>query len=112
MPIKVTDLEPGDRVLLNAPKSRTATHREAIFMGLAPSALALMKDASIFIAAGEALTVEFLDSSRCWAGFQFFIGDAGTKFCCGFAVDPDGSLRDDSGMRVFIERRLGRTAVG
>jgi len=34
MPLKVTDLKPGDRVLLNCPKSRVTAKREAVFEGI------------------------------------------------------------------------------
>jgi hypothetical protein len=127
MPLKVTDLKPGDRVLLNCPKSRLMTKREAVFEGLYHSLQDAMADGPPGVLMIGKATEEFLRSgAQGWAGFLFqvtrepvlhirhpdgtfdeFPNLTGEMSLRGaFVVEPDGSLREEEGRRIFIERRV------
>jgi hypothetical protein len=57
-------------------------------------------------------TIEFLKSGDgLWAGFLFGSSEWG-DFRAAFKVEPDGSLRDEEGRRIYVERRLGRVQTG
>jgi hypothetical protein len=107
MPVPVADLKPGDRVVLNCPKSRVMQKREAQFEGIFSS----IEDA---LARGDAMlmgtsTMGFL-SGRAWARFLFGRATDGSGIDVdavgAFVVEPDGGLREEHGMRIFIERRM------
>jgi len=117
MPLRVEDLHPGDRVLLNCPKSRVQTKREAVFEGTYDS----FEQAAM---TGHAFTVwdarEHVPGRR-WARFLLQTVEADVVHCGGaefrtaagvadlmiaLAIEPDGSMRDDDGRGVFIERRM------
>lgn len=109
MPLLVADLKLNDRVLLNCPKSQIATHRQAVFQGVfesLPEAMAeSLRRGSIGI---EYLpcsaTPEFLNG-RHWA--RFLMGTLGnTELIGAFAIQPDGTLKDETGRSIFIERRV------
>ncbi len=65
MPLSVLDLQPGDRVILNCPKARLATKREAIFEGIYSSAqtAGTVDDATAVLI--SAPSEEFLASGTC-----------------------------------------------
>jgi|SRR5579863_151170 len=104
MPLTITDLKPGDRVVLNCPKARTAQHKEAQFEGVFRSFQEMIKVGTADLTVISEPTVEYLQSERLWARFRMFTG-ASWELLAGFAVNPDGSLRDDEGRRITIERR-------
>ena len=132
MPLRITDLAPGDRVILNCPKSRVAQKREAQFEGIYHSLQDAMTGYDILLAGTS--TAEFLESGGTlgWAAFLFQVSaeplvrvrnpdgsptyipnPSGSMELRGaFVVEPDGSLREEEGRRIFIERRLGRVGVG
>jgi hypothetical protein len=103
MPIKLTDLKPGDRVMLNCPKARTQPRREAIFEGIFESVAAAAADSEI-MAVGEN-TAAFLASGNGWAR-SLLQTEGHFRLAIGFRIEPDGSLREEDGRRIFIERRL------
>jgi hypothetical protein len=107
MPFKITDLTPGDRVILNCPKSRVATHRQAQFEGIFQSLEDAMRreaaEGRLAYLAGSA-TAEFLNS-RPWARF-LMQSRSSVELIGAFAVQPDGTLKDEEGRSIFIERRV------
>jgi hypothetical protein len=109
MPIKVTELQAGDRVVLNCPKSRVTVKRNAEFEACYRTVDEMVEkhDATLITKA----TVEFLKSGGLWASFLFSSNDA-IDLRCGFRVEPDGTMRDDEGRLVYVERRLGRVQAG
>ncbi len=132
MPLKITDLQPGDRVILNCPKARVSRQREAQFEGLFRSvAEAMTKIGDGALIMGPE-TAKFLEEGGLWAAFLLQtrtdpvvrlrhvdgshddIPNLGGEIAlrAAFVVEPDGSLREEEGRRVFIERRLGRVGVG
>lgn len=109
MPIRVTDLKPGDRVVLNCPMARVP-HRTAQFEGVYPSAA----EAARTVAAGHDLTIlagkEFPAEGR---HAVFLLSTVGSQELRGsFAVTPDGNLQDDDGRTIYVEQRLGRPNQG
>ncbi len=128
MPIAITDLTPGDRVVLNCPKARGGqTHREAQFEGIFTSIDEAMRKTEIGMLLMGPSTAEFLSTGQAWARFLLqtvsgptrvleypgggavrglpdFAGS--TVLTAAFRIEPDGSLREEEGRRIFIERRL------
>jgi hypothetical protein len=109
MPIPVTDLQPGDRVVLNCPKSRVTAKRQAQFEGIYSSLADAMNGATILIAGTG--TADFLEQSGRFAGFLFGRMD-NRDLRMALAIDPDGSLRDEEGRKIYVEQRLGRVNRG
>jgi hypothetical protein len=128
MPLKVTELQPGDRVVLNCPKARGNQKREAQFKGIYHSIDDAMKADNCDVLAMGPMTEKFLSSGgRRWAAFllqtttgpgQLMTYPGGdpvaglppfpgaTRLTAAFVVEPDGGMREEQGRRVFIERRL------
>jgi hypothetical protein len=127
MPIRVTDLKPGDRVVLNCPKARRNSKREAQFEGIfesmddamnhggkAPDVLLMEHATEAFLA--QKVWARFLLQTVSESGqvLRYPGGDAMnlpkfagiTELSAAFLVEPDGSLREEEGRRVFIERRV------
>lgn len=121
-------------MILNCPKSKVATHRQAEFIGVfkkLEEALDKEPGTALLVDVG---TLEFIKSGKDgpWAGFIFqtssdpvvrirnpngsyseFPNPAGKFDLRGaFVVEADGSLREEDGRRVFIERRVGRAQRG
>lgn len=110
MPLKIQDLQPGDRVILNCPKAKTATQREAEFEGIFASVEDAVRRGDRALLMGTT-TADFLNAGNPWA--RFLMGVRGGLDVVGtFVVEDDGCLRDEEGHRIFIERRLGRVGVG
>jgi hypothetical protein len=134
VPVKLADLRPGDRVILNCPKSKVATHRQAEFIGVFKTlgeALDKEPGTALLVDVG---TLEFIKSGKggLWAGFVFqtssdptvrirrgdgtydeFLNPTGRMEMRGaYVVEADGSLREEEGRRIFIERRVGRVERG
>jgi hypothetical protein len=107
MPLKVTDLQRGDRVLLSCPESRVALRREAQFEGIFASVADQLERGNIQALLMGRDTADFLNGGKPWACFQFRAGTV-----CSFLVEADGDLRDQTGLRIFIEQRLGRVGMG
>jgi hypothetical protein len=98
--IDVHDLSPGDRVVLNCPKSRIMPKRQAEFRALARN-LSELPDGDLVSRPGRL----FLESAAEWA--VFLLGEVeGARLLGLFAVDSDGGLREEEGRRIFIERRV------
>jgi hypothetical protein len=135
MPVLVTDLTPGDRVMLNCPKARgNQTKRVAQFDGIFGSldeamtasggvcALLTQRDTEAFIAAGGRFAKFLLQTAAESTPILEYPGGgairglpelpAGTQLIAAFVIEPDGSLRDEEGRRIYIEQRLGRAAQG
>jgi hypothetical protein len=126
MPIPVTDLKPGDRVILNCPKARRQVKREAQFSGMFESfeaasaidAVMIVREAAMrFISSGGPAWARFLlqtvsGGNRIleYPGGGVIQGlpevNGETLLLAVFAVEPDGSMREEFGRRIFIERRL------
>jgi hypothetical protein len=123
MPLHVADLTAGDRVVLNCPKSRGLAKREAQFKGVFKTLHEALReyDGALVLAGSEREALLNLDGAV--AAFVLQTGDPATfKYPSGetlevpFAgtseltltlrIKPDGSLHDETGMRVFIERRM------
>jgi hypothetical protein len=127
MSLLVSDLKPGDRVLLNCPKSKMQTRREAVFEGVKDR----RQVAQAVWTAGSAVTGRDwrrqFDRQECFAIFllqtmgpgaslDFLNADgeripmparmAITELRGLFAVREDGTMFDDENRTVFIERRL------
>lgn len=117
--ISVFELRPGDRVILNCPKARRITKRQAEFVGLFEGEMAL--------AAGNDLVVgRFRPGNHIWAKFLMQTATGGqiveypgggavagvppfagvTALFAGFVVEQDGGMREEDGRRVFIEQRF------
>jgi hypothetical protein len=112
MAIPVTDLAPGDRVILNCPKARIPK-RQAQFQGLYNSTLEMIDAA--FPADGDRLAI-FADpippdEGQEWAAFLFWASDS-QEMRGAFAVQPDGNLLDEEGRKIYVEQRLGRANQG
>jgi hypothetical protein len=107
MPLRITDLQPGDRVVLNCPKSRVSVKREAVFEGIFESLdQTISKERTggrAAYLAGSA-TAEFL-GSRPWARF-LMQSRSGVDLIGAFAIQDDGTLKDEEGRSIFIERRV------
>jgi hypothetical protein len=132
--IPVTDLQPGDRVILNCPTARAgATKREAQFECIFRSVGEAMDKNGIDALLVGPSTLEFLSAGPAWAKFLLqtstgpaqileypgggpvaglppFSGE--TALSAAFLIEPDGGLREEEGRRIFIERRLGRNTQG
>ena len=128
MPVSVTDLKPGDRVVLNCPKARGQAKREAVFQGIFRSvAEAMASEPSIDAMIMMPQTEAFLSQGTAWARFllQTISGpmqileypgggaikgmpshDGPTALMAAFLIEPDGGLREEEGRRIFIERRV------
>jgi len=129
MPLKVTDLKPGDRVLLNCPKSRVTAKREAVFEGIFASlSEAQERTGTVHIDLVDDTAFAFLSHGKTWARFLFqrvgpgecvnlrradgsitalgLAPGCSTDLVGAFLVEPDGSLREEEGRRIFIERRI------
>jgi hypothetical protein len=102
--MKVTDLKPGDRVMLNCPKA-AKTHRQAIFQGIYRSVEEAMSAGNESALLVGAETEKFLREGGSWARFLLQTLD-GVSLGAAFVVETDGSLREEMGRRIFIERRL------
>ena len=136
MSISVLDLKPGDRVILNCPKARMQTHREAQFEGI----FLTMKDAIadrtktgvVNILEQRAPETEAFHANAEGRRFARFLlqstsdpnavlrtagGDvlrlppdhvpgALVELVCAFHVEADGCLREGEGRRIFVERRV------
>lgn len=128
MSIDVRELQPGDRVVLNCPKARNNSKQEAQFEGIFPTAAAAMEEGSVtkwrLIQRG---TEAFMAVAGQWARFLLATAPAGSdrifetpggqalpmpatalprQLYAVFIVEVDGGLREEGGMRIFIERRL------
>lgn len=128
MSIDVRELQPGERVVLNCPKARNYSKKEAQFEGLFDTAEAAMEDGSIIkdqlIQRG---TDAFMATPGQWARFLLQSVPAGADTILRtpdgqalplsrtglprqlygvFIVEADGGLREEEGRRIFIERRL------
>lgn len=109
MPLNITDLKVGDRVILNCPKA-TKPRREAQFEGIYHSIGDAISSLDALVLPGA--TAEFLASGALgWAGFLLQT-KGGVSLHAGFRIEPDGGLREEEGRRIFIERRVGRVGVG
>jgi hypothetical protein len=124
MPVPVTDLKPGDRVLLNCPKARGQAKREAQFKGIYKSITDTLSEYDATAILRGPGTDALFESGQAVAGFILQTGDPATfLYPSGEAlhaphaggtsdltlvlrIEPDGSLREETGMRVFIERRM------
>jgi hypothetical protein len=127
MPIDVRQLQPGERVVLNCPKARFEQKREALFEGIFRS----IKEAAARSVAegridllGGSTAAAFLNGGQPWARFLFqrvaggglrmrqpdgtrvTLPEGITELVGAFAVEADGTLRDETGRRIFIERRV------
>lgn len=107
MSLRVDDLAPGDRVILNCPSSRIMRKRDAIFEGVFENMSDQVGDRSAALMSPA--TYKFLEGKR-WARFMFSRhcneGPLDFDVMGAFAVDADGGLRDQTGVRLFIERRM------
>jgi NADPH:quinone reductase-like Zn-dependent oxidoreductase len=110
LPIHVNDLKPGDRVVLNCPKSQRDSKREAIFKGVYASHAAAIAELAFTHPGGMKIYTppSILTQRLPVAAFLLQSADrAGMVLVWGaFTVQPDGSLREDQGLRVFIEQRV------
>ena len=108
MSLRVDELAPGDRVILNCPSSALMRKREAQFEGVYATLAEAIDDAEHLAHFMKASTRAFLEGQRI-ARFLFRRGaEGGIAFdIMGvFAVDNDGGLRDQTGKRLFIERKM------
>ncbi len=132
MPLKVTDLKPGDRVMLNCPKSRLMAQREAEFEGIYPSIADAMNNTGLGVIVMGSGTQAFLNEGKLWAAFLFQTSrdpvvrlrhsDGSfneipnpVKYLVlrgAFQVEPDGTLREEEGRRIYIAYRLPRPTQG
>jgi hypothetical protein len=106
MSLRVEDLAPGDRVVLNCPSSRLMRKRDAIFEGVFDDMSNRVGDRSAALMG--AATYQFLDGKR-WARFMFSRFNEGKldfDVLGAFVVEPAGGLRDENGVRIFIERKM------
>ena len=105
--ISVRDLKPGDRVILNCPKSRATQRHMARFEGIfdAPDAMASER----YLLLMSAGTLAFISAGP-WAAFFLRRGGVEDTFFA-FRVEEDGALREEEGKRVVVERRV-TVAVG
>ncbi len=106
MSLRIDDLAPGDRVILNCPSSRIMKKREAIFEGVFEDMADQVGDRSAALMSPA--TYKFLEGKR-WARFMFSHSEEGPlnfDIMGAFAVDRDGGLRDQNGVRLFIERKM------
>jgi hypothetical protein len=117
--------------MLNCPKSRMQAKREAEFRGCFGSLAEASDDALIIT---DAKTSGFPTEGKLWAAFLLQTAPAydgkvrirhadGTadeiptlscevELRAAFVVDADGSMHDDEGRRLYVERRLARPGVG
>jgi hypothetical protein len=114
-PLTIDQLSEGDRVLLNCPKSPVGK-REALFLRITtwgeerprhqidvspvPGNYAPSQKLAVFqlqVGHGRVVTAR--------AGVQVD-GDSLKILTGGFAIQQDGTLKDDEGRAVFIERRV------
>lgn len=126
MPLSITDLHAGDRVVLNCPHARHHAKREAIYEGLIGRHEAItfiylsgghvtgrdwvrqfaeVEQFAMFlmqvVGPGEALDLVMDDGKR-----QPLPATATTALRALFGVRPDNTLYDDEQRTVFIERRV------
>jgi hypothetical protein len=110
MSLRIDELAPGDRVILNCPSSRIMKKRDAVFEGVFNTLEAAMDAGEQPLHVAHRRTFEFLKGERV-ARFLFRRGDTtegGIAFDImgAFAVDRDGGLHDENGVRLFIERKM------
>jgi hypothetical protein len=129
MPVRIEDLRPGDRVILNCPKARRLPRREVEFCGVITPDEAIER-------INRSVVRDFDDAAmdRQARYAEFLFGFAGpdqavafvqrdgrrhlippgrpTRHCCALRIADDGTLKDDEGRTVFIERRVPRAAHG
>jgi hypothetical protein len=105
MPLSVNDLQPGDRVVLNCPKARIMRKREAQFEGIFRSSVEASERGNRRALLISKPTIEFLASGGAWA--RFLMESKGLwDVVAAFVIEPDGSMREEEGRRIFIERRM------
>jgi hypothetical protein len=104
MPLSVNELQPGDRVVLNCPKARTMPKREAQFEGIFATLDEAQKSD---LRAGMLIQQKSVTFLRGGAFARFLMGRMDGWDCiAAFVVEPDGSMREEEGRRIFIERRM------
>lgn len=106
MPLAITDLHAGDRVVLNCAQARVTQKREAIFEGVFASVNDAMHRGGYTAIAlpGGRPTEEFLNGGA-WARFLMQSCE-GVDLVGAFRIEPDGALREEEGRRITIERRV------
>ena len=126
MPLRVTDLQPGDRVIINCPKARRLARREVEFRGILTAA-----EIQEWASGGGGAVYGKIEPDARYAEFLLRTVDTATphdlldehgqrhrlpdyrivRHSCLMRIVGDG-LKDDENRTVFIERRLARPAMG
>jgi hypothetical protein len=123
MPLPITELTQGDRVVLNCPRGAPQTKRDAVFKGILRTREELRELLAHATVQFE-INLDFLEAGVAVAAFLMHTGNSadfeypgGGKMIPEFPpfdgqqvmlvqIDAEGNLREEGGHRVWIERRL------